>query len=118
MKFKLTRESIEAYGKTLYRIEAIASFGNVDKGEKGGFVEKEGNLSQDGNAWVSGNARVYGNAEVYGDARVSGNAEVSGNARVFGKIKCETGYYFARKHKSWTVEEIQVDDDNAVLWHK
>ena len=89
-KFELTSEFVTFLGKKLFRIKALISFGNVEEGELGGYVEKEENLSNDGNAWVSGDARVYGdawvsgNARVYGDAWVSGNAWVSGDARVSG----------------------------------
>ena len=58
-KCKLTNESIEHFGHTLYRIEALKDFGDIKKGEKGGYIEKEDNLSQDDNAWVYGNAEVY-----------------------------------------------------------
>ena len=83
-KFELTSESITRFGRTLFRIRALVTFGNVEKGELGGFVEKEKNLDQSGDAWVYGNARVSGNAMVYGDARVSGNAMVYGDAMVSG----------------------------------
>ena len=66
-KFELTSEFVTFLGKKLFRIKALISFGNVEEGELGGYVEKEENLSNDGNAWVSGDARVYGNARVYGD---------------------------------------------------
>lgn len=80
-KFELTAESkINIFGKKLFRIKALISFGSVKEGETGGWVEKEENLNQSGNAWVSGNAEVYGNARVYGDAWVYGNARVSGDA--------------------------------------
>lgn len=75
-KFELTAESkINIFRKKLFRIKALISFGDVEEGETGGWIEKEENLEQS-----SGDAWVYGNAEVYGNARVSGNAEVSGNA--------------------------------------
>ena len=64
-KYKLTEETIKVYDKTLYRIEALRDFGDVKKGDKGGFLEKEDNLSQSGDCWVYGNARVYNNAVVY-----------------------------------------------------
>ena len=83
-KYELTAEFIEKWGKKLFRIKALISFGSVEVGELGGYVEKEDNLAQDGNAWVYGNARVYGNAWVYGNARVYGNAEVYGDAEVCG----------------------------------
>lgn len=87
MKYKLTDVKINFMGKTLFQIEAVKCFGDIVKGQKGGFIEKESNLSQGGNAWVSGNAWVYGDAEVSGNAWVSGNAKVSGNAWVRGNAK-------------------------------
>ena len=84
MKYSLTKNTKELFGKTLFQIKAEISFGSVVKGELGGYIEKEQNLSQENNAWVSGNAWVYGNARVSGDARVYGNAQVSGNAWVSG----------------------------------
>lgn len=83
-KFELTAEFVtNVFGKKLFRIKALVAFGNVEKGELGGFIEKEDNLSHDGDAWVFGNARVSGNAQVSGDAQVYGNAQVSGDARVY-----------------------------------
>ena len=83
-KYKLTDETINVGGKKLYRIEALKGFGDVDKGDKGGFIEDEHSLSHDGNSWVYGNASVYGDAWVCGDAWVYGNARVYGNASVYG----------------------------------
>lgn len=75
-KFELTSETkINVFGKKLFRIKALISFGDVKAGETGGWVEKEGNINQSGNAWVSGNAMVSGNARVSGDAWVYGNAD-------------------------------------------
>lgn len=62
MKYKLTKNTKELLGKTLFQIEATISFGEVAKGELGGYIEKEENLSQDGNAWVYGNACVNAKA--------------------------------------------------------
>ena len=86
-KFELTTDTKMRFGKKLFRIKALISFGNVRAGDVGGYIEKEENLSQYGNAWVYGDARVYGNARVSGDARVYGNAEVYGNARVCGNAE-------------------------------
>ena len=92
-KFELTTESITFLGRTLFRIKALISFGNVKAGELGGYIEKEGNLSHEGNAWVYGDAKVYGdawvcgNAEVCGDAWVCGDARVSDNAWVYGNAR-------------------------------
>jgi hypothetical protein len=84
MKYKLTDETIEHNGKTLYRIQALKDFGDVKAGDLGGYVESERNLSQDGDCWVADDAWVYDNARVFDNALISGNAWVSGNARVNG----------------------------------
>ena len=81
-KYELTAEFIEQWGKKLFRIKALISFGSVEAGELGGYVEKEDNLAQDGDAWVCDDARVCDNARVYGNARVCDDARVYGNARV------------------------------------
>ena len=83
-KFELTSEFVTFLGKTLFRIKALVSFGDVAEGELGGFIERENNLDQSGDAWVYGDAQVCGDARVYGDARVFGDAQVCGDARVFG----------------------------------
>ena len=68
MKYEFTGEVKICFGRTLHQIRAKISFGNIAKGDIGGWIESEKNLSQGGDAWVSGNARVFG------DARLSGNA--------------------------------------------
>ena len=83
-KYKLTDETINVNGATLYRIEALRHFNDVCKGDKGGFIENERNLSQFDDCWVYGNAMVYEYAMVYDNARVFDEAEVCGNARVYG----------------------------------
>lgn len=47
-KYKLTDECITIGKHKLYRIEALKDFGDVHKGEKGGFIGSEVNLSQYG----------------------------------------------------------------------
>ena len=85
-KYELTNETIKYGGKNLYRIKALIDFGNVKKGTRGGFIEKEENLSASGNAWVSGDAWVCGNAQVSGNALVSGEAKVCSDAWVYKNI--------------------------------
>lgn len=80
MKYKLTNNKKEFCGVTLFQIEATKSFDSVNKGELGGYIEKESNLSQDNNAWVFDNAQVFDNAVVCGNATVCGNARVSAKA--------------------------------------
>lgn len=69
-KYELTEETKVIVGKTLFRIRALRSFGDIKAGDLGGFIENERNLSHEGNAWVGGNARVGGYAWIDGYARV------------------------------------------------
>ena len=86
-KYKLTEETINVGGTALYRIEALRDFGDVKKGDKGGFIEKESNLSQSGDCWVYDDAKVYSSSIVYGDAKVCDNARVYDNAIVTDHAK-------------------------------
>ena len=86
-KYELTTNTKMHFGHKLFQIKALISFGDVEKGDIGGWIEKEENLDQEGNAWVYGDAKVCGNAEVYGDAKVCGNAEVYGDAKVCGNAE-------------------------------
>ena len=81
----MTDETIKiAYGRTLYRIEAVKSFGNVKKGDRGGFVEDLHNLSEDGTSWIYNNAMVYEGACVKDDSIVCDTAIVRDHATVCG----------------------------------
>ena len=119
-KYKLTDETINVNGKTLYRIKSLKDFGNVKKGDKGGFVEKEENLSQSGDCWVYDNAKVYNNAKVfdyadiYGNAEIFGNAIVSGNARVYGNAKV---YHYAMVYDDAEVCDNAIISGNAEVYH-
>ena len=98
-KYELTNETKIVDGVTLYRIKALRDFGNVKKGDLGGFVEKEDNLSHDGNCWIYNNACQYGNSrrtdnaksfhnvKSFGNSQQSGNSEQSGNSWQYGNSK-------------------------------
>ena len=61
----LKNDTIDVNGHTLYRIKALKDFGNVKKGDLGGYIEKEDNLRHYGNCWVYNDAKVYEDAIVY-----------------------------------------------------
>jgi len=87
-KYELTNETMEFPDNIIfYRIRALRDFGDVKKGDLGGYIEKEDNLSHDGDCWVYGNATVIGDARVYENARIFGNADIHGNARVYGNAQ-------------------------------
>ena len=93
-KYAFTDETIEYEGHTLHRIKALKAFSNffhrVEKGDLGGFIEKEANLSQEGQCWVYNDAKVYENSLIYGAAQifikaiVYGEAEIGDNALLYG----------------------------------
>ena len=87
-KYELLKDdAITSFGRTLYRIKATTDFGDVEKGELGGYIEKEENLSHLGDAWVSGNARVSDDARVseLGDVIVFKNHWSSGRHFTYTK---------------------------------
>lgn len=94
-KYTVTDEDVLLEDETtrLYRIKALKDFGDVKKGDLGGFIQGEYNLSQEGTAWVYDNAKVFwaGKVEdnaivrdtaVVNDSRVIDSAVVEGNALV------------------------------------
>ena len=114
-KYKLTEETINVNGRTLYRIEALKDFGDVKKGDKGGFVENENNLSQEDNCWVYDNAKVIGNATVESSAVILDNAIISDSAKVYGRAKV---YGNAQVYGNSVVcDYVEVYDDAKIYEH-
>lgn len=83
-KYQLADEILTCGGRLLHRIQAIKDFGNVKKGDLGGWIEKEDNLSHEGNCWVFNNAKVYDNARVEGNASITDRATVTNNSIICG----------------------------------
>jgi len=65
-KYELTGTSRETNGVKCFQIRALRGFGNVKKGELGGWIERESNLSHEGEAWIAVDAWVCGRALVAG----------------------------------------------------
>ena len=83
-KYRLTDETIEFNGVKLYRIEALKDFGDVKKGDTGGFVQSERNLSHNGNCWIFHDAKALGNSLVEANAVLSCNAQICDDAIASG----------------------------------
>ena len=102
-KYEITNESkvFRVYDRyvQVFRIRALKDFGDVKKGDLGGWIESEDNLSHEGNCWiyddaivcimaeVRDNAKVCGTAKVYDKAQVYDKARVCGNSSVFRGAK-------------------------------
>ena len=75
-------ELIESDIRDLHRIKALRDFGDVKKGDVGGYVENEYNLSHDGECWIYYDAAVYENATVWNDVKIRDEARIYGNAMI------------------------------------
>lgn len=105
-KYTFTGEEIFRYGKVLKRIIALKDFGNVKKGEKGGFIESEQNLSHVGNCWVVDDAIVKDQAQIYGDAQIKDKSCVCENARIGGKVYVVDEAYICGH--SWIIDNAHI----------
>jgi carbonic anhydrase/acetyltransferase-like protein (isoleucine patch superfamily) len=84
-KYGLTTKTMNLHGHILHRIMALKSFGDVQVGDLGGYIESEDNLSHDGNCWVYDKAKVFERAIVLEDAQIRELARVSGDAVIKGR---------------------------------
>ena len=98
-KYKLTDETININGITLYRIEALKDFSDVKKGDKGGFVESENNLSHDGDCWVYDDAKVSDCAMIFDNVKIFDNVEISEHAEIYDNAVIKDLSYIYGKSK-------------------
>ncbi len=109
----------------LYRIQALRDFGDIKKGDLGGYIQTQKNLSHSGNCWVydkgiagdgskvKNNAKVMDGAIVRGGAVVSKNAVLTRHAKVgYSAIVTDNAVI-----KYTEIYGENVVKDNAVLIH-
>lgn len=84
-KYELTRRYRIIGGTKVYQIRALRNFGNVLKGELGGYVESKHNLLNADTCWIKDNAVVMGDAQIYGKAIIKDNAIIGGKTFVSHK---------------------------------
>lgn len=77
----MAHDSVLAGARRLFRIRAVRDFGDVRKGDLGGYIESEDNLSHNGECWVYDAAQVYGEG-----AAVRDNGKAKGCAWVMGIV--------------------------------
>lgn len=109
----------------LYRIQALRDFGDVKKGDLGGYIQTQKNLSHSGNCWiydkaiagddskVKDNAKVMDGAIVRGAAVVSKNAVLTDGTRVASSVIVTDNAVV----KFTDIYGENVIKDNAVLNH-
>ena len=106
-KYILTSETEKVNNHILHRIKALKDFGDVKKGDLGGWVENESNLSHKGNCWVYDDAAVYSEAKVMGNAKVFDDVEITTYSSVKGD---------AEVHGWGRVENYSIVQDNAKVF--
>ena len=114
-KYKLIKSDI----KGLYRVKAVRDFGNVKKGDIGGYVQSEDNLSHEGYCWVHGNAIIHDNARIYGNAQISDCAVIDGNARIYGNAQisdCAVIDGNVRIYGDSEIWDYAIIRDNALIY--
>lgn len=123
MKYELLKHDCKTIaGHTLYRIRALKDFGNVAKGDLGGYIENEKNLSQFDEARVFGeakvfdNARVSDNAYVFDEAKVFGNAFVAGEARVSSNAEIESSKDYIVFKNNWSSGRYFTYTKSNKMW--
>lgn len=129
-KYKLTDETIQHKGRMLHRIQATMDFGNIRKGDKGGFVESYDNLEShpSSSAWVHNfamlydkarvkdgahvlkNSQAYGNALIEGFSVINGQVKIYGDVRVYNSSLC--GDFSVCGDMSLECEGINIEDGN------
>lgn len=68
---------------TVYRVRALKDFGDVKKGDLGGYIQSEYNLSQYGNCWIYDEAICWQSGKILNNSKLKDFAEIFG----CGKIK-------------------------------
>ena len=111
-KYEITNESkvFRVYDRyvRVFRIRSLKYFGDVKKGDLGGWIESEDNLSYDGNCWiyddgiVCNHARVDRNAKIRDNALVEVNAVITDSAKVYGHASVS--------YNAWVSSNAEVYD--------
>ena len=86
-KYEITDIVGYRFKKKVYRIRALKDFGDVKKGDLGGFVSSYENLSQYGDCWIYNDAAVIDNALLENDSTVHNMTIVYDNSIIRGKSK-------------------------------
>ena len=112
-------ELIESNIKGLYRVKALKDFGDVKKGDIGGYVENPNNLSHEGYCWIYDNAIIHDNVKIYDNAIIHDNVKIYDDARIYGD--CEIWDYAviqdnARIYGNSRISDCAVIDGNAKIY--
>lgn len=117
-KYKLNLDHVITRGTNetkLYRIQALKNFGDVKKGDLGGFVESEHNLSQDGNCWIYNNASAAQDSRVQENAKMYDHSSIHQYAQMFGESELHN---YAEMRDNTLIAEHARMYDNSIMYDK
>lgn len=108
-KYKLIKSDI----KGLYRVKAVRDFGDVKKGDIGGYVQSEDNLSHEGYCWVYDNSIIHDNAIIHDNVKIYDNARIYGNSKIWDYAVIQDN---ARIYGNSQIADCAVIDGNARIY--
>lgn len=114
-KYELIKSNIRG----LYRVKALRNFGDVKKGDIGGYVQSEDNLSHEGYCWVHDNAKIYDDARIYGNSEIWDYAVIQDNARIYGNSQISDCAVIDGNSRIYGDSEIwnyAIIRDNALIY--
>ena len=105
--------TIEWKGHTLHRIRALRDFGDIRKGDIGGFVENENNLSHKGNCWIYDDAKVMDDSIMYDYSRICDKSELHDDSRMYNYSKM---YDYSELHNNSIMNDDSEMHDNSKMY--
>ena len=106
------KNTIEWKGHTLHRIKALRDFGDIKKGDIGGFVENENNLSHKGNCWIYDDAKVMDDSIMYDYSRICDKSELHDDSRMYNYSKM---YDYSELHNNSIMNDDSAMYDNSTM---
>lgn len=107
-KYKFNGKSEVYRGYKVRQIQAVRDFGNVKKGDAGGWICYDGALSHEGDCWIDSDSIIgseiciHDNAQLI-DTRIVGDCMIYGNARIEG---CRGSVYGRINHTMTDLKQI------------
>ena len=105
--------TIEWKGHTLHRIRALRDFGDIKKGDIGGFVENENNLSHKGNCWIYDDAKAMDDSIMYDNSRIYDKSELHDDSIMHNYTRM---YDYSELHNNSIMNDDSAMYDNSTMY--
>lgn len=96
-KYKIVQEIFHPIYRELYRVQALRDFGNVKRGDIGGWIRDERCLAHDGLCWAGGNTIIADHAFVSENAVIDDNVIMDEESHVFGNARVTENVYMTER---------------------